>query len=301
MAINQAVIFTKPVHHLEGELTPEKLDELARSFFDTHGFSFIYSKTVSGPELAAREVIKQHYLMYSTAACADQIIVSDAAKVRFQDAFGVSWDSEFSAGKILPTADLLKQRKISVHQLFNRWNGLFGAGKTAELQDGFIMGYLEDLEAYCINAFYPSMEANFNHPDTRINYYVVEFDSEQVSWKQFRKKVLGSTNASNAVPESFRGQLYSEYPVQFPGRDNFVHGSAGPFEGFVERAIHEEDFEMTSNPIGAYLAGKGVTLESFAAWKAAQTITSLGDLFDETEEKNTDDILPILDAVKWGQ
>ena len=299
MAVNQAVLFTKPVHHLGVDLTPEKLDELARSFFEIHNFAFIYSKKVSGPELAARALIKQHYLMYSTAACADRIEVSDDAKVRFRDAFGLSWDSEFSAGKILSTADLLKQKRISVNQLFNRWNGLFRAGKTAKLQDGFIMGYLEDLEAYCINAFYPSMEANFNHPDTRISYYVVEFDSEQVSWKQFRKKVLGSTNASNAVPESFRGQLYSEYPVPFSGRDNFVHGSAGPFEGFVERVIHEQDFEMSSNPIGTYLLSKGVTLESFASWKATQTISSLGDLFDATMEKNTDDILPVLDRISW--
>lgn len=162
------------------------------------------------------------------------------------------------------------------------------------------MGYLEDLEAYCVNAFYPSMEANFNNPETRIHYYVVEFDSEQVSWSQFRKKVLGATNSSNAVPESFRGQLYSEYPVPFPGRDNFVHGSAGPFEGFVERAIHEPDFDMLSNPVGSYLAEKGVTLKSFAQWKAAQSITAIGDLFDETEEKNTDEVFQSLEKVSWS-
>ena len=74
------------------------------------------------------------------------------------------------------------------------------------------MGHLKDLDAYCVNAFYPSMEANFNNPATRITYNVVEFDSEQVSWQEFRKKILGATNSSNAVPESFRGQLYSEIP-----------------------------------------------------------------------------------------
>ncbi|MDF7822505.1 hypothetical protein P4B35_00660 [Pontiellaceae bacterium B12227] len=299
MAVNQAVIFTKPVHHLELDLTPEKLDELARAFFEQHGFSFVLSREVSGKELAERAVIKQHYLIYSTAACAEQFNISDEAKARFESAFSKTWEDELNSGKILSTAALLEEKRISVHQLFNRWNGLFGAGKAAKLQDGFIMGYLEDLEAYCVNAFYPSMEANFNNPATRINYYVVEFDSEQVSWKQFRKKVLGATNASNAVPESFRGQLYSEYPVPFPGRDNFVHGSAGPFEGFVERAIHETDFEISSNPVGVFLEGKGVTLESFAAWKAAQSITTLGDVFDATEEKNTADVFQTLEKINW--
>lgn len=297
MSLNQAVIFTKPIHHLGIDLTPEKLDELARTFFESHGFSFVLSKYVTGSELAARNVIKQHYLMYSSAACAERIEVSDKAKERFESAFGKSWDAEFNAGKISSTAELLRSKKISVHQLFNRWNGLFGAGKSVKLQDGFIMGYLIDLDAYCINAFYPSMEANFNHLDTRITYYVVEFDSEQVSWQQFRKTVLGATNSSNAVPESFRGQLYSEYPVPFPGRDNFVHGSAGPFEAFVERAIHEELFDMTSNPIGVFLADKGVTLDSFKEWKSRQSIAQLGDLFDATEEKNTDEVFQALETV----
>ncbi|MDF7806107.1 hypothetical protein P4E94_01575 [Pontiellaceae bacterium B12219] len=299
MSVNQAVLFTKPLHHLESDLTPERLDELARIFFESKGFSFVLSRTRTGSELAAGNVIRQHYLMYSQAACADHVSVTDQAKAKFETAFGKTWEAEFSAGKIMPTAELLHTKTMSVHQLFNRWNGLFGAGKTAKLQDGVIMGYLEDVDAYCINAFYPSMEANFYHPDTRIAYYVVEFDPQQVSWKKFRKEVLGSTNSSNALPESFRGQLYSEYPTPFPGRDNFVHGSAGPFEGFVERVIHEPDFDMLSNPVGEFLAAKGLTLDSFNAWKERQSIARLGQLFDETEEKNTDEVLLILEKTDW--
>ena len=161
------------------------------------------------------------------------------------------------------------------------------------------MAYLEELDCYCINAFYPAMEANFNHPETQIDYYVLEFDPTQISWEQFRKNILGSTDSSKADPSSFRGQLYAEYKVEFPARDNFVHGSAGPFEGFVERAIHEDGFELSANPIGAYLMGRGVTLESFAAWKATQSVSVIGALFDSTEEKNTDDIFIVLDSVDF--
>lgn len=299
MSVNQAVLFTKPVHHLGIDLTPSALADLAQDFFEGKGFRIVLKKQVTGPELAARDVIRQHYLMYSKTACAEVLELSDAGRARFEEAFEKSWDEEVACGRILSTAHLLEGKKISVHQLFNRWNNLFAGRKTVKLQDGIIMGFLEDLDAYCVNAFYPSMEANFYSEQTAITYFVVEFDPVQVSWKEFRKTVLGSTNASNAVPESFRGQLYAEYPVEFPGRDNFAHGSAGPFEGFVERAIHEADFEMPSNPVGRYLAERGVTLESFAAWKAAQSITALGELFDATEEKNTDDVLPMLDQVDW--
>ena len=76
-----------------------------------------------------------------------------------------------------------------------------------------------------------------------------------------------------------------------------MHGSAGPFEGLVERAIHEEEFEMNSNPVGAFLADKGVTLDLFKVWKAKQSITQIGGLFDATEEKNTDEVFKILETV----
>lgn len=297
MSVNQAVIFTKPLHHLGIELSPEKLDELTREFFESKGFRIIKSKPVSGADLEARNVIRQHYILYSTAAWAEDVTVTDSGKERFENAFHKSWDEEVSVGRILPTVELLNRKEIDVHQLFNHWNKMFSGGKTAKLQDGYIMGYADELDAYCVNGFYPSMEANFNDPATRMTYYVMEFNPDEVSWEDFRKKILGATNSSNALHESFRGQLYSEYPVDFPGRDNFVHGSAGAFEGFVERAIHEEDFDMLTNPVGAWLAEKGVTLESFKEWKAAQSITALGNLFDETEEKNTADIFRTLENV----
>ncbi len=41
--INQAVVFTKPLHHAEGALTSEQLDRQARSFLEeqnmTNGIS----------------------------------------------------------------------------------------------------------------------------------------------------------------------------------------------------------------------------------------------------------------------
>jgi hypothetical protein len=297
MSVNQAVVFTKPVHHLGMDLTPSMLDERARSFFEEKGFRVVYSRKVTGPELAERDVIKQHYLMYSRAACSASVSdlnISAAGMAAFESAFGRTWEHEVSAGRIITTAALLKEKELNVHQLFDLWIEQFSARKTAKIQDGLLMAFLEELDCYCINAFYSAMEDNFYHPETHIDYYVLEFDPEAVSWEQFRQNILGSTDAGKADPESFRGQLYAEYKVEFPGRDNFVHGSAGPFEGLVERAIHEVDFNMSSNPVGAYLEGRGVSLESFAAWKARQSLSALGALFDATEEKNTDEVLDIL-------
>jgi hypothetical protein len=241
--------------------------------------------------------------MYSQASCAasaDALQVTDEGKVKFEAAFGKTWDDEVAAGKIMGNPQLLEQKGISADELFLLWNDCFTGKRVNKIQDGLLITYLDSLDCYCINAFYPAMEENFYHPDTRITYYVVEFDPEQASWEDFRKNILGSTDSSRAAPESFRGQLYADYPVDFPGRDNFVHGSAGPVEGFVERIIHEEEFDGTGNPVKAYLTVRNVTLDAFLAWKDGLDISELGDLFDSTEEKNTDDALEVLDGIRFG-
>ncbi len=297
MSVNQAVLFTKPVHHLRADLSPEELNQRTRRFFEEKGFRFVVSKKVTGADLKAHEIIKQHYLMYSAAACAEKVQVESVAKERFEAFFGRTWQEEVAAGRIVPMPQLLARSDLDAHQLFNYWRALCANDQTVKLQDGLIMGFIEELNRYAINAFYPSMEAIFYHPETVLYYHVVEFDASQISWRTFRQNVLGKTNASAADPESLRGKLYSEIPVEFPDRDNYVHGSAGPLEGFVERTIHEADFEMTTNPVGAYLAKRGGTLQTFSRWRTNQSITTLGNLFDETEEKNTDEISKTLENI----
>lgn len=294
MSINQAVVFTKPVHHLGIDLTAGELDRLARDYFEDKGLSIVHSRTVTGPELAAREVIRQHYLMYSKASYGDITITSEG-RAKFSELYGKEWDGEIAAGRIMGNPKLMESKGIDAHELFALWN----QADVKKVQAGLLMGWLDPLDCYCINAFYPAMEANFYHPDTLIDYYVVEFDPSRVSWLQFRKEVLGATNAAKAAPGSFREQLYSRYPVDFPGRDNFVHGSAGPFEGMIERSIHEPDFDLATNPIGRYLETFNVTRDRLQEWKNRQSNAALGALFDETEEKDTDEVFAILDGVAW--
>lgn len=299
--INQAVVFTKPIHHLELSLTPRQLDEQTRTFLVDKGFTIVMSRTVTGRELAARDVIRQHYLMYSKAACiesTDELELTAEAQAKFKMAFGNSWVDE--ATKVFGSPALQQEKGISAHELYLQWNKEFSGRKTQKIQDGIIMAWLASLDCYCINAFYPAMEENFYNPATEMTYYVVEFNPDRVSWTQFRKNVLGATDASKADPESFRGQLYAIHStaLEYPGRDNFVHGSAGPIEGLVERTIHESDFDMLANPVGCELEGRGVTLEKFKYWKANQTLSQLGELFDATEERDTFETFSILDKIQ---
>lgn len=298
--INQAVVFTKPVHHLGLSITPEQLDMQTRAFLKEKGFRFVFSKRLSGSGLAERDVIKHHYLMYSKAACVasvDELALSDEAMGTFESAFGKNWETE--SGKVMGSPALQQDKGISSQELYLLWNEQFSSRQTCKLQAGVIVARLADLDCYCINAFYPVMEENFYNPATDIAYHVIEFDPDRVSWEQFRRAVLGATDASRAAPESFRGQLYASFPVDFPGRDNFVHGSAGPLEGLVERTIHEPDFDMAANPVGRYLLERGITLEMFRDWKSSRSISQLGEVFDATEEKDTAAVIGLLGDIRF--
>ena len=300
--VNQAVVFTKPVHHLGLPLSPVQLDEELRLFFEGRGMRIVQSKKVMGAELAARGIICQHYLMYSKGSYVEsvrELELSGESKKRFEEAFGKAWDAEARAGHIVGNPALMTKMKIDATALFNLWNIRFSGGETQKIQAGLIMAWIEELDHYCINGFYPILEEIFNHPATELHYHVVEFDPKEISWAYFRKKILGATNAAKADPKSFRGRLYSTYGsiLKYPGRDNFAHGSAGPLEGLVERIVHEPDFEMQTNPVGHAFLERGIDLRMFKAWKGQQSIVKLGKIFDATEEKDTSEALVLLESV----
>ena len=51
---------------------------------------------------------------------------------------------------------------------------------------------------YTFNAFFMSMRSKFVAPEASIHYYVVEFPTSSLSWADFRGKVLGPTDPTQA-------------------------------------------------------------------------------------------------------
>lgn len=302
MAINQAVIFTKPVYHLSHGLSPDALYERVDAFLQERRFYVRTHRSVTGADLQAGGIMDQHYVVYSKAVRAgslDEIQVGDAAKERFKERFGAGWDDEIAQGRLMSTDQLIAERSLTTAVVLDEWEKNLAGGKTFKVQAGLIATFVEAFDAYVINGFYPAMADRFNHPDNLMHYMVVEFDSNDCSWNSFRQDVLGVTNAAKASPTSLRGQLFATYPVELPGSDNFVHGSAGPLEGFAERLVHEEEVGLATSPIGVYLQRRGVSAVTFRAWCARQPIVELASLFDLTEEKNSNEILSTLDPIDF--
>lgn len=302
MAINQAVIFTKPIYHLPFSLTADALRDRVETFLLDRGFYIRTRHCVDGQTLRSQGTMDQHYIVYSKAVrleSLDTLIMSDAGLARFEERFGTSWEDEKVAGRLMTTDQLIEKKGLAITDLLEAWEDHLATGQTLKVQSGLIVAFVEAFDAYVINGFYPAMAERFDHADNVMHYFVVEFDSAECSWESFRKEILGVTNSSKAASTSLRGQLFADFPVELPGSDNFVHGSAGPLEGFAERLVHEEEVGLATSPIGVYLQRRGVSAVTFRAWCARKPIVELAALFDLTEEKNSDEILPILDAIDF--
>lgn len=302
MAINQAVIFTKPIYHLPFSLTADALRDRVETFLLDRGFYIRTRHCVDGQTLRSQGTMDQHYIVYSKAVrleSLDTLIMSEAGLARFEERFGTSWEDEKVAGRLMTTDQLIEKKGLAITDLLEAWENHLATGQTLKVQSGLIVAFVEAFDAYVINGFYPAMAERFDHADNVMHYFVVEFDSAECSWESFRKEILGVTNSSKAASTSLRGQLFADFPVELPGSDNFVHGSAGPLEGFAERLVHEEEVGLATSPIGVYLQRRGVSAVTFRAWCARKPIVELAALFDLTEEKNSDEILPILDAIDF--
>ena len=84
------------------------------------------------------------------------------------------------------------------------------------------------------------MRYKFTKPGTEVYYYPVEWDAKDISWAEFRSKVLGPTDPVEAPADSLRGQILKQWKdlglaAEPDVGDNGMRASALPSEALAER------------------------------------------------------------------
>merc|ERR1719277_1866625 len=139
--------------------------------------------------------------------------------------------------------DACKELGIDANGLNAAWAAAKKADKLVKFGGGFYCG-LVALEGkkpiYVFNGFFMSMRSKFTAPGESIHYYTVERDEKDLSWEDFRGKVLGPTDPKDAPADSMRGRILKDWQSlglkSEPNTgDNGVHASASPFEAMAER------------------------------------------------------------------
>ena len=86
--------------------------------------------------------------------------------------------------------------------MFDRSAEKLNPPQVIKFGGGFYCGKLIDGNGesfYTINAFYLNMRAVYTTAPSAVHYFNVKWPASKLSWKDFRSKLLGATNPSNAA------------------------------------------------------------------------------------------------------
>ena len=127
----------------------------------------------------------------------------------------------------------------------------------------------------------------------------------ELTWEDFRGKVLGATDPSQAAEDSLRRTILDRYEAlgltSKPNTgDNGVHGSASPLEALAER-VNWTGAKVQFDYFGAALEAAGIPAETVAAWAEDPQVElpwgGKGSLFDAVEDLDSEESIRTLAAI----
>eukprot|EP01001_Neometanema_parovale_P007210 NODE_3527_length_1204_cov_112.411656_g3347_i0.p1 GENE.NODE_3527_length_1204_cov_112.411656_g3347_i0~~NODE_3527_length_1204_cov_112.411656_g3347_i0.p1 ORF type:complete len:339 (-),score=110.12 NODE_3527_length_1204_cov_112.411656_g3347_i0:121-1137(-) len=150
-------------------------------------------------------------------------------------------------------------------------------------------------EIYVINGFYMSMREKYTKPPAEIHYFNTEWDTKNLSWEDFRGKVLGATDPATADKNSLRRQVLDKWQElglksQPNVGDNGVHASASPFEAMAER-MNWLGADINSDAFAKAMQAGGIPVGTIQDWTKDPQVLFEGkkqSLFDLLEDMNSD-------------
>ena len=255
--MNQAYVFIKP-HAVDNS----KAIQFVKDVFEKNHIKILSSGEVNGSEIAEKGLIDKHYAVNAkvgTIADPRDLHINAAAKEKFTELFGKSWDEELDAGRVMSGLEAIKKLALpSGVALRDIWDD-YG---TKKITGGVYVADFKKEGLFVLNGFYPSIREIFTEPSARLLTFIVEFDPTQLSWEDFRGKVIGVTDPANAHESSIRGYLHAhgreECDIEVSCGSNVVHASASPFEAFVEKTTWIDGFKPESDPLWQLLNKKGI-------------------------------------------
>jgi len=288
---NVAVIFVKP-HAIRS------IPFIKELLLD-NGLTIVKELSKVGPEV--EHYIDHHYKDLSESALKktpESLEVTEKAKEKFKTSFGEEWDivlEEKRVKNLVQFKDHFKDVDVGTE-----WEGC----DRIRIAPGAYVAQLPSTKNnYVINGFYLALRDTFVHANACLHFFIVQFEESHISWRDFRNRVIGSTNPANAHPGSIRNIFYSQWQELGLDRqpsygENVVHASAGPIEAFRERLIwtrkkKENAFALKRikrDPLGRKLLEAGISERTILdcledSPKAANGASF--SAFDATENLNT--------------
>lgn len=267
---NAAFTFLKP--HCAGN---KKVIDYVEKQFAAKGLVVKAHGEIQAAVIDKKKLVDKHYAALArigTTENPQELFVSAEGKENFLKEFGLSWEDALKQGLLFSGMVAMKKLKIKAAELEKRWRTV----KACKLGGGFYAAKFEKEKMILLNGFYPAMRELFTAKKAFIRYYVVEWDSAKLSWKDFRGQFIGATNPAKADPNSIRGYCLAHAKefdnLTVDGGNNVIHASASPYEAMGERitwlGADDQAKAVEGDPLWGALSAAGVTLAQFGKWQA---------------------------------
>ncbi|CAK0818772.1 unnamed protein product, partial [Prorocentrum cordatum] len=257
--------------------------------------------SIGAGDIDKKQLIDKHYYAIASKAT---LLTPDKLSVpgdKFKAQFGLEWEDVLKDGKALNAKDACEKFGIDADELNTMWGAAKKGGVLVKLGGGFYCAKLEKGDVgpyYVFNGFFMTMRAGFVKEGASIYYYVVEWDPKDLSWADFRGKVLGPTDPAEAPKDSLRGGALAAWedlglPAAPNTGENCVHASASPFEGLAER-MNWLGYKAEKDVWGKNLLAAGVKMKTIKDWTLDPAVTYGAKLSPTT--KSIWDTLEDMDA-----
>jgi len=293
--MQSAFVFIKP-----HAVTPA-CQALVYGYFTGAGFSVTREGELASEVIDEKKLIDQHYYAIASKATLLKPAELNVPADKFEDKFKISWEDAKSKHLVFNALDACSELKVDASGLEKMWREM-PKDNLIKFGGGFYCGLVEmegKTPLYIFNGFFMAMRSKFTAPGTSIHYYSVEWDPKELSWSDFRGKVLGPTDPAEAPKDSLRGQVLADWKelglTSEPNvGDNGVHASASPFEAFAERNNWLK-IPIGKDKFGRSLLSEDMSVETIKAWSVDPQVTigegKKGSIFDQLEDMDVDECL----------
>ena len=258
-------------------------------------------RLLSASYMDKHNIAARHYGVINAIARNAKGAMSQEAKDKFAALFGPIDENNVMGG-------------IEFQHAYPEWtaeklDALWEKSDTVKLAGGTYCAKIDKdgKIIYLINGFHPMQ---LNHFIEKGRSIIVFNASSNLNWEELRGNLIGATNPKKAADSSIRAALFKAQNDL--GLDNIsqgyngVHLSAGPVEGLVEliRFFGDEatplDQQIQDYPFGRDLSGvfNSLTIKEILGNKNIQINNTVTNIFDATEEMNSDDALKFLQTLQ---
>ncbi len=214
--LNRAFVFLKP------HAVNDKVDALLKEKLKKAGVVITSDGVIPAKTIDEKQLIDTHYYAIASKAVLispKDLTLTPKAKEEFlKISNGLTWEEALSKGYVYSAKEACEKLGVDGDQLEKLWAPVKAKKALVKFGGGFYCGRMvdEDKEKgvapmFVINGFYMAMRGKYTNEPASIHYYTVEWDPRVMSWKDFRTKLLGSTDPAEAAEGSIRREIYNTW------------------------------------------------------------------------------------------